>query len=65
MRHFAEHYAGKTGTAFHPDPEVTEAVLRGLARHRAELGRPLCPCRSTRTSGRRPGVGPGCAPATT
>ena len=45
MRHFAEHYAGKTGTAFHPDPEVTEAVLRGLARHRAELGRPLCPCR--------------------
>ena len=45
MRRFAKHYAGKTGTAFHPDPEVTEAVLRGLARHRAELGRPLCPCR--------------------
>jgi ferredoxin-thioredoxin reductase catalytic chain len=45
MRHFAETYARKTGTAFHPDREVTEAVLEGLARHRAELGRPLCPCR--------------------
>jgi ferredoxin-thioredoxin reductase catalytic chain len=24
---------------------VTEAVLLGLARNRAEVGRPLCPCR--------------------
>ena len=45
MRRFAEHYARKTGTFFHPDPDVTEAVIRGLARHREELGRPLCPCR--------------------
>jgi ferredoxin-thioredoxin reductase catalytic chain len=45
IRRFAEHYAGKTGTALHPDPEVTELVLLGLARNRAELGRPLCPCR--------------------
>jgi ferredoxin-thioredoxin reductase catalytic chain len=45
MRQFAEHYARKTGTAFHPDPGVTAAVLQGLARHRAKLGRPLCPCR--------------------
>lgn len=45
MRRFAEHYARKTGTAFHLDPEVTAAVIRGLARHRNELGRPLCPCR--------------------
>jgi len=45
MRRFAEHYARKTGTAFHPDPGVTGAVIRGLARHRDELGRPLCPCR--------------------
>jgi ferredoxin-thioredoxin reductase catalytic chain len=45
MRRFAEHYARKTGTSFHPDPDVTEAVIRGLARHREELGRPLCPCR--------------------
>jgi ferredoxin-thioredoxin reductase catalytic chain len=45
MRRFAEHYAEKTGTTFHPDPEVTEAVLLGLAGNRAEVGRPLCPCR--------------------
>src|SRR4051812_49222699 len=45
MRRFAGRYAEKTGTSFHPDPEVTEAVLRGLAAHRAEVGRPLCPCR--------------------
>jgi ferredoxin-thioredoxin reductase catalytic chain len=45
MRRFAEHYVAKTGTALHPDPEVTELVLLGLARNRAELGRPLCPCR--------------------
>ena len=45
MRRFAEHYARKTGTSLHPDPDVTEAVIRGLARHREELGRPLCPCR--------------------
>src|SRR5262245_40193970 len=45
MRHFTENYARKTGTTSHPDAEVTEAVLRGLAAHRAEVGRPLCPCR--------------------
>jgi ferredoxin-thioredoxin reductase catalytic chain len=41
MRHFAEHYARKTGTAFHPGPEVTEAVLQGVARHRPVSGPPL------------------------
>ena len=45
MRRFAENYARRTGTAMHPDPEVTELVLLGLARNRTELGRPLCPCR--------------------
>jgi ferredoxin-thioredoxin reductase catalytic chain len=45
MRRFAEHYAGKAGTALHPEPEVTRLVLLGLARNRSELGRPLCPCR--------------------
>jgi ferredoxin-thioredoxin reductase catalytic chain len=45
MRRFADHYAAKTGTALHPDTEVTELVLLGLARNRVELGRPLCPCR--------------------
>jgi ferredoxin-thioredoxin reductase catalytic chain len=45
MRRFAETYARKTGTSFHPDQDVTEAVIQGLAKHRHELGRPLCPCR--------------------
>jgi ferredoxin-thioredoxin reductase catalytic chain len=45
MRKFAETYARKTGTAFHPEPEVTEAVILGLAKHQDELGKPLCPCR--------------------
>jgi ferredoxin-thioredoxin reductase catalytic chain len=45
MRRFAEHYARKTGTVFHPDREVTDSVIRGLARNRSEVGRPLCPCR--------------------
>ena len=38
-------YCGKTGTAVHPEPEVTQAVVLGLARNLDELGRPLCPCR--------------------
>jgi ferredoxin-thioredoxin reductase catalytic chain len=45
MRRFAERYAHKTGTVFHPDPGVTEDVLEGLARNQVQLGRPLCPCR--------------------
>lgn len=45
MRRFAELYARKTGTSLHPMPEVTEAVVLGLAKHQDELGKPLCPCR--------------------
>lgn len=45
MRRFVEKYCEKSGTTTHPDAEVTEAVVRGLARHVDELGRPLCPCR--------------------
>lgn len=37
-------YREKTGTAAHPNQEVTEAVVEGLARNMDELGRPLCPC---------------------
>ena len=37
MRRFAEHYAGKTGTVLHPEPEVTELVLFGMARNRARI----------------------------
>jgi len=45
MRRFASKYAEKTGTSFHPDPTITDAVVSGLAVHQDQLGRPLCPCR--------------------
>jgi ferredoxin-thioredoxin reductase catalytic chain len=44
MRKFVEKYWEKSGTGPHPNPEVTEAVIQGLAHHVDELGRPLCPC---------------------
>jgi len=37
-------YREKSGTAAHPDPAVTEAVVTGLAQNLDDLGRPLCPC---------------------
>ena len=40
-----ESYCKKYGTLTHPEPEITESVVLGLAAHRDELGRPLCPCR--------------------
>jgi ferredoxin-thioredoxin reductase catalytic chain len=45
MRHFAEKYAKNTGTFFCVDPGVTAVVIEGLAKHKDELGAPLCPCR--------------------
>ena len=45
MRHFAETYAKRTGTYFCVDPGVTAVVIEGLAKHKDELGSPLCPCR--------------------
>ena len=45
MRRFVGHYCQKSGTVTHPDPEVTEVVIKGLAHHSETLGRPLCPCR--------------------
>ncbi len=45
MRKFASKYAEKSGTSFHPDAEITESVVKGLAVHQDQLGRPLCPCR--------------------
>src|ERR671932_362952 len=41
---YARKFAAKSGTTFHPEPEVTEAVVNGLAMHVDQLGRPLCPC---------------------
>jgi ferredoxin-thioredoxin reductase catalytic chain len=44
IRKYVEKYWEKTGTSPHPDAEVTNAVVEGLARHMDGLGRPLCPC---------------------
>ena len=45
LRRFVEKYCEKSGTTTHPDKDVTEAVVRGLAHHMDTLGKPLCPCR--------------------
>lgn len=45
LRRFVEKYCEKSGTSTHPDKDVTEAVVRGLAHHMDTLGKPLCPCR--------------------
>ncbi len=44
MRTYVQKYWEKTGTSPHPDKEVTEAVVSGLAHNIDEVGRPLCPC---------------------
>jgi ferredoxin-thioredoxin reductase catalytic chain len=41
---YVETYRKKSGTTAHPDAEVTEGVIAGLARNLEEVGRPLCPC---------------------
>ncbi|MDB9315158.1 ferredoxin-thioredoxin reductase catalytic domain-containing protein [Spirulina sp. CS-785/01] len=45
MKNFSETYAKRTDTYFCVDPSVTAVVIEGLARHKDELGAPLCPCR--------------------
>ena len=44
MWKFVKGFAEKSGTTFHPTPGVTDAVVKGLASHVDELGKPLCPC---------------------
>ncbi|MCG8688982.1 MAG: hypothetical protein MI892_29195 [Desulfobacterales bacterium] len=39
------HFTQKSGTWEHPDPEITDAVKLGLAKHMDEVKKPLCPCR--------------------
>ncbi|MGB3240120.1 MAG: ferredoxin thioredoxin reductase catalytic beta subunit [Geitlerinemataceae cyanobacterium] len=45
MRHFSETYAKNTDTYFCADLSITAVVIEGLAKHKEELGAPLCPCR--------------------
>jgi ferredoxin-thioredoxin reductase catalytic chain len=44
MWKFVKGFAEKSGTTFHPNRAVTDAVVHGLAAHVDELGKPLCPC---------------------
>jgi len=44
MWKYVKGFAEKSGTTMHPMPAVTEAVVKGLAMHMDELGKPLCPC---------------------
>jgi ferredoxin-thioredoxin reductase catalytic chain len=45
MRHFSEQYAKSTDTYFCSDLSITAVVIEGLAKHKEDLGSPLCPCR--------------------
>ncbi|AFZ29073.1 ferredoxin thioredoxin reductase beta chain [Gloeocapsa sp. PCC 7428] len=45
MWQFAQTYAKRTGTYFCAEPSVTAVVIEGLAKHKDDLGSPLCPCR--------------------
>ena len=44
MWKFVEKFAEKSGTYLHPQREITEFLVIGLAAHVDELGKPLCPC---------------------
>lgn len=45
MRNFAESYAKNTDTYFCAELGTTAVVIEGLAKHKDDLGSPLCPCR--------------------
>ena len=44
MWKFVEAFAKKSGSYLHPQRDVTEFLVIGLAKHVDELGKPLCPC---------------------
>jgi ferredoxin-thioredoxin reductase catalytic chain len=44
MWKFVRNFAEKSGTYLHPQHEITEFLVIGLAKHIDEVGRPLCPC---------------------
>jgi ferredoxin-thioredoxin reductase catalytic chain len=44
MEKFVQTFANKSGSYLHPQKEITEFLVIGLAKHIDELGRPLCPC---------------------
>lgn len=44
MWKFARNFAEKSGSYLHPQEEITEFLVIGLAKHIDDYGRPLCPC---------------------
>ncbi len=44
MWQFVERFTEKSGSYLHPQREITEYLVIGLAKHIDEVGRPLCPC---------------------
>ena len=44
MRRFVERFAKKSGSYLHPQPEITDYLVIGLAKNIDEVGRPMCPC---------------------
>jgi ferredoxin-thioredoxin reductase catalytic subunit len=44
MWKFVERFAEKSGSYLHPQREITEFLVIGLAKNIDEVGRPLCPC---------------------
>jgi ferredoxin-thioredoxin reductase catalytic chain len=44
MWKFVTKFAEKSGSYLHPQREITEFLVIGLAKHIDEVGRPLCPC---------------------
>lgn len=45
MTTFSNKYVKNTGTRFCSDRSIPAVVIKGLAEHKVELGKPLCPCR--------------------
>ena len=44
MWKFVRKFAEKSGSHLHPQKEITEFLVIGLAKHIDDLGKPLCPC---------------------
>lgn len=45
IQNYVRKNSERVGLQMHPMPEVTEAVITGLAKHMDDLKKPLCPCR--------------------
>ena len=44
MNKFVENFANKSGTMLHPNREITDFLVIGLAKNIDETGKQLCPC---------------------